>query len=193
MPWLFHSSLMYANLYGSPHRSQETSTLNGARLVLNSTTPFTPALVRSSLTQVSNPEEIYASRVQGRQIRLENPAQPSKTKQQLQQKRARKKAARVKRKWAPSTEHEGLWKLSTSEAKYVTIWFIAKKKSQANQKLFSPQQDTTYSFRYIIYGWATYQSCSLYNHRYQHQHLMPCQMPPPCMPSLSKQISTGVS
>lgn len=86
----------------------------GSRVVtLNSTTPFTPSLVRSSLGQVSDPEQIYASRIQGRQIPLENPARVSKAKQKLERKKqARKKEG--KKKWARSSEV----KLDDCEAKY---------------------------------------------------------------------------
>lgn len=91
------------------------------RVILNNSTPFTPALVHERLTQVSDPQQIYADRIKGRQILLENPARVSKSKQEADEKRtARKKATQAKKKWSSPVNQTGLWKLKDSETKYAT-------------------------------------------------------------------------
>jgi len=102
------------DLYALPTLAQSRP-----RVVLNNSTPFTPALVHERLTQVSDPEQIYANRIKGRQILLDNPARVSKSRQEADEKRkARKKAAQAKKKWVSPVNQAGLWKLKDSEAKY---------------------------------------------------------------------------
>lgn len=95
------------------------------RIILNNTTPFTPSLIKGRLSAASNPEQIYANRIKGRQILLENPPRASKSKQEAdEKKRARKlTAGKVKKQWAPFAGDNGLWKLKDSEAKSVTKSF----------------------------------------------------------------------
>jgi ribonuclease P protein subunit POP4 len=72
--------------------------------------PFTPSLISSSVTQVTNAEEIYKKRIQGRQILLENPVRAKKPRKE------RKKKEGLSKKWV---KEQGLLKLKESEQKCV--------------------------------------------------------------------------
>ncbi|KAH9946195.1 RNase P/MRP, p29 subunit [Epithele typhae] len=72
--------------------------INNQRLKLDTSSPFTPTYVKRNLTASSDPSQTYASRVQGRQILLENPARESRAKKV----RAQKRAARAT---APAAAH----------------------------------------------------------------------------------------
>ena len=91
------------------------------RLKLDTTTPFVPNYVKSNLTSSANPAQTYASRVQGRQILLENPARESRAKKERQQNRAARRAAGPG-PGASSKSSErrkrGAWKLRKEETKY---------------------------------------------------------------------------
>lgn len=91
------------------------------RLKLDTTTPFIPDYVKSSVTRSSDPAQAYASRVQGRQILLENPARDSKAKKEREEKRAKRTAERARRAVGVVSKKEsrkrGLWKLRKEEAK----------------------------------------------------------------------------
>jgi hypothetical protein len=83
---------------------------DGAHVVLNNATPFTPSLIYS---RVANPEEIYKKRIQGRQILLENPVRAKKPRKSLGEK---KKKTGPSKKWV---KQQGLLKLKESEQKCV--------------------------------------------------------------------------
>lgn len=104
------------------YQDTPASSSSRPRIVLNNTAPFTPELIQSSLSRSSDPAKIYATRIKGRQILLENPVRASKSRQDAEEKKRERKraAAQVKKQWAPSAKHEGLWKLKDSESKYVT-------------------------------------------------------------------------
>ncbi|KAF9269871.1 RNase P/MRP, p29 subunit [Marasmius fiardii PR-910] len=99
-----------------------SSDITGQRLKFNSTQPFVPAFVQSSLTQASDPAEIYASRVHGRKILLENPARESRIRKEREEKRQRRKAHKQKKKLGIMSRREakekGVWKLDESQAKF---------------------------------------------------------------------------
>ena len=85
--------------------------------------PFVPQYVQASLTQSSDPAGIYASRIKGRQIMLENPARDSKAKKERDAKRA-KRVAEKKRKQLgiPSLRkigEKGVWKLAKDQTRCV--------------------------------------------------------------------------
>ncbi|KAF9511196.1 hypothetical protein BS47DRAFT_1347078 [Hydnum rufescens UP504] len=66
--------------------------LKGQRVVFSSSTPFTPSYVQLHTPSTSNSgSQAYTSRVQGRQILLENPAKESKLKKERTARRARQK------------------------------------------------------------------------------------------------------
>ena len=73
---------------------RHSSPAQSERLKLDSTTPFIPTYVKRNLTASSDPSQTYASRVQGRQILLENPARESRAKKEREQKRSARTAAR---------------------------------------------------------------------------------------------------
>ncbi|OCH95519.1 RNase P/MRP, p29 subunit [Obba rivulosa] len=95
---------------------------NFERIKLTSTTPFTPTYVKSNVTRTSDPAQIYASRVQGRQILLENPARESKSKKKKEEKKAKRLAEKAKRDAAVMGRRDArraeIWRLSPAETKF---------------------------------------------------------------------------
>jgi len=77
--------------------------------------------VKSHL-QTSDPGGMYASRVQGRQILLENPARESRAKKELTEKRARQKAEKERKKKGGIGKREarekGVWRLDETQTKF---------------------------------------------------------------------------
>lgn len=65
------------------------------RVKLSSDTPFTPEYVTNNLNPSVGPSKIYASRVKGRQILLENPIRESQAKKNHEEKRARRAAIKA--------------------------------------------------------------------------------------------------
>jgi ribonuclease P protein subunit POP4 len=94
----------------------------GARINLNSSTPFIPTYVTSHL-QTSDPGCMYANRVQGRQIALENPARESRAKKALADKKLRQKAEKERKRKGLLSKREakekGVWRLDETQAKWV--------------------------------------------------------------------------
>ena len=66
---------------------------------------------------------MYASRVKGRQILLENPARESKAMKELEKKRVRKKSEKEKKKLdilgKREAKEKGVWKFDQSQTKFV--------------------------------------------------------------------------
>jgi ribonuclease P protein subunit POP4 len=64
---------------------------------------------------------MYASRIQGRQMLLENPARESRAKKELENRRRRKKAAEEKKKKGiigkREAKEKGVWQLDETQAK----------------------------------------------------------------------------
>ncbi|KAH9934788.1 RNase P/MRP p29 subunit [Fomitopsis serialis] len=95
---------------------------NNQRVKLNSTTPFTPTYVKDHVSGSAHPVLTYASRVQGRQILLENPAGTSRTKQLREEKKTRRLSDKAK-KAAGVAPHRDVrqrssWQLKQQEAKF---------------------------------------------------------------------------
>lgn len=89
------------------------------RIKLASTNPFTPAYVQKILVH-PNPASVYASRVKGRHILLENPARESKAKQERDGRRKRHaEQARntVKGEGGRPAAEKGVWKFDKRQAK----------------------------------------------------------------------------
>jgi len=83
---------------------------------LNSQTPFTPKYV-VNVTRVPDPAKVYASRVRGRQLLLDNPARESREKKERESKKARK-ASRIDKAGVVGrvdVRIKGIWKLTTSK------------------------------------------------------------------------------
>ncbi|KAK7040751.1 RNase P/RNase MRP complex subunit [Paramarasmius palmivorus] len=101
---------------------QELPQAKGQRLKFSTTSPFVPAFVTSSVTQASDPAEIYASRIHGRKILLENPVRESRTKKEREEKRKRRIADKEKKKLGVIGRREakerGVWKLDERQAKF---------------------------------------------------------------------------
>lgn len=100
--------------YRSPQSQNE-------RLKLDTTTPFIPSYVKRSVTRSSDPAQAYASRVQGRQILLENPVRESRAKKEREEKRARRASERARKVAGTISRKEsrmrGVWKLRKEETK----------------------------------------------------------------------------
>jgi len=99
--------------------------LKNGRIKITSSSPFTPAYVTSHLTQASDPVSIYANRVQGRQIMLENPAKESKKKvEELEKRRIRDALSARKRLGVASrkeAKERGFWNFDKSQVTYVPM------------------------------------------------------------------------
>lgn len=111
--------------------------------------------MKSNLTATSDPGGVYANRVQGRHILLDNPVQdPQKRKgDEDKQMKARQVRKRKKLKVIGKREakEKGVWKLDKTQAKSVTPLLRLVVES-----LLKHQTDISSSFRYITSGWATY-------------------------------------
>ncbi|KAG6813422.1 hypothetical protein H0H92_011119 [Tricholoma furcatifolium] len=70
----------------------------------------------------SDPSSMYTSRIKGRQMLLENPARESRTKKELDEKRARQKAHKDKKKRQMIGKREakerGVWRFDKNQAKF---------------------------------------------------------------------------
>ncbi|KAH9951325.1 RNase P/MRP p29 subunit [Amylocystis lapponica] len=95
--------------------------IDNQRVKLSSSTPFTPTYVKGNVRS-TDPAQIYASRIRGRQLLLENPARESKAKREREEKREKRraekanKAARVISSRAAGSS--GLWRLDREETKF---------------------------------------------------------------------------
>lgn len=89
------------------------------RVKLDTITPFTPRFVKDRVSIKSNATQLYASRVQGRQILLENPARVSRTKQERHERKTKRIAQKVHNDGAhPNVRLQRLWKLKKEETKW---------------------------------------------------------------------------
>ncbi|RPD66044.1 RNase P/MRP, p29 subunit [Lentinus tigrinus ALCF2SS1-7] len=117
-------AFMYYRAADSGHKDVYAALplINNERLKIDSTTPFIPSYVKRSVTRSSDPVQAYASRVQGRQILLENPARDSKAKKEREGKRAQRAAERVRKAVGVVSKKEsrkrGLWKLQKDETNF---------------------------------------------------------------------------
>lgn len=103
---------------------------------------------------------MYASRVKGRQILLENPARESRAMKELQEKRMRSKRDKEKKKLGiigrREAKEKGVWKFDEAQAKFV--FFFSLSFSGSDHGIL----DLIYFCLYIIYGWDTCLSSSVY-------------------------------
>ncbi|KIY67545.1 RNase P/MRP, p29 subunit [Cylindrobasidium torrendii FP15055 ss-10] len=86
----------------------------------DASTSFTADYVKSNLTTASDPAEVYASRVHGRKIVLENPLKDSRSKKERAERRARHKANQEKKRASIAKRKEGkiVWKLDEAQRKF---------------------------------------------------------------------------
>ncbi|KZT68989.1 RNase P/MRP, p29 subunit [Daedalea quercina L-15889] len=100
----------------------EAPPANNQRVKLNSATPFTPTYVKDHVLRSADPVQTYASRVQGRQILLENPAGSSRTKQLREEKRARRLSDKAKKTAGVASSRDArqrsFWRLKQQETKF---------------------------------------------------------------------------
>ncbi|PPR00119.1 hypothetical protein CVT26_008899 [Gymnopilus dilepis] len=96
--------------------------VKGERLQFTSLEPFTPKYVTSNLSQTSDPQGMYNTRVKGRLMLLENPARDSRAKKELEEKRAIKKKEKERKKLGiigkREAKEKGVWKFDASQAKF---------------------------------------------------------------------------
>ncbi|KAI0361994.1 RNase P/MRP p29 subunit [Trametes cingulata] len=100
----------------------ELPLINNERLKFDSSTPFTPSYVKRNVTRSTDPAQAYASRVEGRQILLDNPARESKAKKAREEQRAKRTSERARKAAGIMGKREGerraVWKLRKEEAKF---------------------------------------------------------------------------
>ncbi|KAI0646959.1 RNase P/MRP, p29 subunit [Trametes meyenii] len=100
----------------------ELPLIKNERLKFDGLTPFIPTYVKRSVTRSSDPAQAYASRVEGRQILLDNPARESKSKKAREEKRAERASERSRKASGILSKEEGrqkgLWKLRKEETKF---------------------------------------------------------------------------
>lgn len=107
----------------------DSSPLQNQRVSFSSASPFIPTYVTSQLTQSSDPAGMYTSRVQNRQVLLENPVRESKAKKERDEKkeRRRKDAERKKKRAGGMGKRErrerGVWAFDETVAKCVCPFF----------------------------------------------------------------------
>ncbi|KAJ7123667.1 Rof/RNase P-like protein [Mycena epipterygia] len=99
------------------------------KLKLTAADPFTPKYVKEIVSQASNPGEIYASRVHGRMLLLENAAKDSREKKEREEKKAKVRAAKERKKLGGLGKRQGT-------ARELGLWGFDA--AQANFALFLP-------------------------------------------------------
>lgn len=156
---------------------------------LNSSTPFTPTYVKHHILRSADPAQTYASRVKGRQILLENPAGPSRTKRLCEEKKARRLSDKAKKASGVSSSRDvrrtSFWKLRKQETK---CDHRPRKRRHLNVSLLG----SICFYLCMHYGWATWRSFSRYRLRLQVQTTTlpprPFQIRQLCTPSWSRLI-----
>jgi hypothetical protein len=145
-----------------PYKSLPGKKLN--RITLTSTAPFTPNYVTSLLRQpnAQTKNGIYASRIQGRQILLENPARESKAKLAREQRRQKRKEEQ---------ERKQLGVIGKREALQKGVWTFDQRQAKCAVHCISTSQSGMLTFVALglnssshctIFGLVTCQSCSRY-------------------------------
>ncbi|GBE82326.1 RNase P/MRP, p29 subunit [Sparassis crispa] len=89
---------------------------------LASSAPFTPTYVKGNISRSADAAQLYASRVQGRQILLENPVRESKEKKAREERKAKRLAEKARRDSGiigrRDAPRHGLWRLKREETKF---------------------------------------------------------------------------
>ncbi|KAJ7865541.1 Rof/RNase P-like protein [Mycena leptocephala] len=94
------------------------------KLKLSAADPFTPKYVQSVVTQTSNPAEIYATRVKGRMLLLENAAKESRMRKERNAKKIKVREAKERKKLGVlgrrqgTSRQLGLFGFDQSQAKF---------------------------------------------------------------------------
>ncbi|KAF7773435.1 hypothetical protein Agabi119p4_5602 [Agaricus bisporus var. burnettii] len=101
---------------------KEFSAVTGKRVVFKSSTPYIPQYVTSNLSATSDPDALYANRVKGRQLLLENPVRKSEKRKAEEEKHRRAQESKKRKKLRVIGKREakekGVWKLDKSQAEY---------------------------------------------------------------------------
>ncbi|KAF8525846.1 RNase P/MRP, p29 subunit [Hysterangium stoloniferum] len=109
---MYHLSMQFADL----------AVRNGQKLTYTTSAPFTPTLVESLFTNSSDSSLVYTSRIQNRQVPLENPARESRAKQLANQRKARQQQDASRRKSQVINRKDaaarGVWELKKEESRY---------------------------------------------------------------------------
>lgn len=107
---------------------------------------------------------MYASRVKGRQILLENPARESRAMKELEEKRVRKKRDKEKKKRGiigkREAKEKSVWKFDQAQAKFVLFSLAGCIFDHGH--FFLGILDLIYFSLFIICGWDTYLSFLVY-------------------------------
>ena len=145
-------------------QTSETVPAQNQRVKFTSATPFTPTYVKDNVTWSSDPAQLYASRVRGRQILLDNPVRESR----LTKERAAKKAARIARSarakagviGQSQAREKGLWKLPQHETRCVLAVLVSSltfADVEDHDRLSAClRPGSTRSWPSTIFGWTTW-------------------------------------
>ena len=127
------------------------------KVTFSSGAPFTPSYVVSQLSLSSDPTAMYASRVRGRQMLLDNPMRESRTKKEMDEKRLRRKKQKESKSLGiigkREAKEKGVWKFDESQAKY---FFQNFERNSFTDGIIIV--DSPFLCPCIIYGWDTCQS-----------------------------------
>lgn len=140
--------------------------------------------VTSKLSRTNDPKSIYANRVRGKHILLENPVKESRVKKKREEAKRKSKEEKKKRDRNEQGGREArAFRLDPSQAKYVRFLIISYHLAH------DLGSDSIFSYPCITYGWATYQSSSVSAKTISKV----CPAQPACIPNSSKRISTAPS
>ncbi|KAI8998722.1 RNase P/MRP p29 subunit [Trametes punicea] len=100
----------------------ELPLINNERLKFHSSTPFIPDYVKGNVSRAVDPSQTYASRVEGRQILLDNPARERKAKKVREEQRLKRASEQARKAAGIMSQEEGkksgVWKLQKEETKF---------------------------------------------------------------------------
>ncbi|KAK0228657.1 RNase P/MRP p29 subunit [Armillaria fumosa] len=104
------------------YKDLASATKNNRLRISSTSPPFTPTFVTSSLSQSSDPTDIYATRVHGRKVVLENPVKESRQKKERLERKAKQKAHKERKRLGVVGKREArekaLWKLDEHQTKF---------------------------------------------------------------------------
>lgn len=85
------------------------------RVIVNSETPFTPKYIKDNVTRASDPTQVYASRVKGRQLLLDKPSRESRAKKEKEAQKIRKTSNKAGVVGSRDSHNKNVWKLTSTK------------------------------------------------------------------------------
>jgi len=134
--------------------------LRGQKVVFTSSSPFTPTYVRS---HTPSQRSAYTTRVEGRQLLLENPARESRRKKLNDARKSRQKQDKMKRRAGILSRREakltGAWKLGKRDLKCVSSPLLLTFHLVHNTVSRFCHPDINHSCQYTICGVRILPNC----------------------------------